>query len=864
MSKLNIPSLSARIPGEIRNAFNAVKSWFADAEHNGGLVTGTTLNSRVNDLRNELVPMIEEIVPPSSTSAPDAVTGFQGTASTVLNLDGIPTNIVTLVWNTSVLATGYVIRYKVTTDTVYQYVSLLNRSATTTIIGGLNDDTDYHFSIKAVNEAGESGWIADITVTATHDTTAPDVPTVSGTQLVQGVKTVIARWGGVGTQDLNRYELQYGTAADFTGASSVFVQGTFASFPVTPTTTYYARVRSIDLTGNASSWLDLGSIATVKIDGATIIQAATVTADLISVTSLAAVSAAMGDLTSGTITLNAAGSHLKMGQTAYNTGIGLWVGNDGSGYKLSLGNPAAKYFRFNSVDGTMVTNCDIIMGAGSSITWDTVSWSGTPPATVANSNISISSSGVLSGGGGGTVTAVGINAVKTDASNAPSSLLNSSVSISSSGALSGAGGGQVTMSGLGYTGALNATANTVSQGTLAARPTGANGDFYYGTDTKVLYQKVSGSWVAGPAGTYLDSNGIYTGTLTATQVNAVAINADSISSGTLTGRTVQTTATASRGIKITTASLIAYNSGGTAVCTIDASTGALTATSATITGSIQTAASGERITIATDGGFTYQNATETLVQLGKNSYSDRWGWIGSTTSSNSRKGLVALAYSQNAIDASNASTTVAVINVGQGSYTAGDAGALSSGSGSLHGVAGYSSNASKAGLYGYNSSSGYGVQGVATSGPGGRFSSSTGKGIEITGSTVSTLTGGLTISGLLTANNGLTVSGTFSVGTGSKTDSAFSAGYQTLVGGIMIQWGQVSTSSNTTSFPTSFPTRCLHVFLQRGMGSGATVTSGNEMFVGAGATGWASPTTTGFTTPMASTVYPVSYLAIGF
>lgn len=43
--------------------------------------------------------------------------------------------------------------------------------------------------------------------------------------------------------------------------------------------------------------------------------------------------------------------------------------------------------------------------------------------------------------------------------------------------------------------ATGATANIVSSGVFASRPTGANGDFYYSTDTKVLYQKVAGAWV---------------------------------------------------------------------------------------------------------------------------------------------------------------------------------------------------------------------------------------------------------------------------------------------------------------------------------------------------------------------------------
>lgn len=55
---------------------------------------------------------------------------------------------------------------------------------------------------------------------------------------------------------------------------------------------------------------------------------------------------------------------------------------------------------------------------------------------------------------------------------------------------------QIAIGSLGYTGALNATANSTTQGALANRPTGSDGDFYFATDTLTLYQKIGGSWVA--------------------------------------------------------------------------------------------------------------------------------------------------------------------------------------------------------------------------------------------------------------------------------------------------------------------------------------------------------------------------------
>ena len=43
--------------------------------------------------------------------------------------------------------------------------------------------------------------------------------------------------------------------------------------------------------------------------------------------------------------------------------------------------------------------------------------------------------------------------------------------------------------------ATGATKNVVSTGLFSARPAGADGDFYYATDTLTLYQKIAGAWV---------------------------------------------------------------------------------------------------------------------------------------------------------------------------------------------------------------------------------------------------------------------------------------------------------------------------------------------------------------------------------
>ena len=60
--------------------------------------------------------------------------------------------------------------------------------------------------------------------------------------------------------------------------------------------------------------------------------------------------------------------------------------------------------------------------------------------------------------------------------------------------LNNAGGGSFTIGTLGYTGALNATANALNFGVYASIPAGSNGDFYFATDKGILYQKIGGSW----------------------------------------------------------------------------------------------------------------------------------------------------------------------------------------------------------------------------------------------------------------------------------------------------------------------------------------------------------------------------------
>jgi hypothetical protein len=83
------------------------------------------------------------------------------------------------------------------------------------------------------------------------------------------------------------------------------------------------------------------------VDGSDIL-AASVTAGKIATTSLSAISANMGTLTAGNITLDTSG-FIRGGSTAYDTAIGFWLGYSGAAYKFSLGDPAGNKLTW---DGT--------------------------------------------------------------------------------------------------------------------------------------------------------------------------------------------------------------------------------------------------------------------------------------------------------------------------------------------------------------------------------------------------------------------------------------------------------------------------------------------------------------------------------
>src|SRR5687768_10193231 len=115
---------------------------------------------------------------------------------------------------------------------------------------------------------------------------------------------------------------------------------------VATNTTGFIYVDQGVLSINSLTIIEDGSITTDKLASNSVttnkIIAGAVTAEKMTVTELSAITANMGNLTSGTITIDAAG-HIKSDGASFAAGNGFWMGYDGGYYKSRFGSPTSGY-----------------------------------------------------------------------------------------------------------------------------------------------------------------------------------------------------------------------------------------------------------------------------------------------------------------------------------------------------------------------------------------------------------------------------------------------------------------------------------------------------------------------------------------
>lgn len=151
--------------------------------------------------------------PPTTILAP--------TQAIVKSADGTLVENVTLTWAAPVTippaVTGYLIRYKVSTATVYTYNRVGN--VTTATIHGLLLNTTYNFSVASMGEVSQqSSFPTDINVTTNNNAIAPS--TVTGLTAIGSFRKVSLKWTSVTDSDLAFYQVEW--APDVSGSPGTF------------------------------------------------------------------------------------------------------------------------------------------------------------------------------------------------------------------------------------------------------------------------------------------------------------------------------------------------------------------------------------------------------------------------------------------------------------------------------------------------------------------------------------------------------------------------------------------------------------------------------------------------------------------
>ena len=116
--------------------------------------------------------------------------------------------------------------------------------------------TNYEFQIAAVDSsANNSAWSATYTATSPANVAPANVTGLTSTA---GKDSITYSWTPVADTDIKNYEVTFSTSATFASGNTTFLTGTASTLNVgglTYGTTYYARVRAVDVSGLTSpSW----------------------------------------------------------------------------------------------------------------------------------------------------------------------------------------------------------------------------------------------------------------------------------------------------------------------------------------------------------------------------------------------------------------------------------------------------------------------------------------------------------------------------------------------------------------------------------------------------------------------------------
>jgi hypothetical protein len=253
----NLVASSATIAGDIvsDNYITGVSGYKLEYStgigyFNNIVITGGTIGG-------QSVSNIANVSNSTALTAP-AELSVTETAITIAN-DGTVSANITLSWTeeTDPRFDHYQIRYKKSSFTYYQYI---NSNSNTITIDGLIPNTSYDFAVSSVNKYGiPSTYSSTVTSTTATSTTAPS--TVDNVSATGGIQYVIIEWTSNSETDLSSYNVYRNTTND--SGTAILISNIKGNYLVDGNlvggTEYFYWVKAVNTSGLVST--DFSTVA---------------------------------------------------------------------------------------------------------------------------------------------------------------------------------------------------------------------------------------------------------------------------------------------------------------------------------------------------------------------------------------------------------------------------------------------------------------------------------------------------------------------------------------------------------------------------------------------------------------------------
>lgn len=321
-----------------------------------------------------------DVPDPYTVAAPTALACASGTAHLLKGSDGSIVSRIYVSWTKAVEASprAYEIQWRKTTEADYNSAQVPADSAAY-YIAPVEDALDYDVRVRTVATSGaRSAWVVAVH-TVVGKTAAPNPPLSLAVQPAPNGFDIA--WGNPSDTDYAFTEVWEASSNDRLVAAKIAdVAGTRLTRSGLPGgVARYYWIRTVDTTGNVSTWYPVGALAGVSATTQNA-NANQITHDSTSFLAGGATNyltgtgywlgyqsgaykmhlgnpsgaymawdgsafTVKGTTFTGDIQVDSAGN-IRGGQTAYNTGTGFWLGYTGGAYKFSIGDPSGAYLRW--------------------------------------------------------------------------------------------------------------------------------------------------------------------------------------------------------------------------------------------------------------------------------------------------------------------------------------------------------------------------------------------------------------------------------------------------------------------------------------------------------------------------------------